>query len=265
MSFATTATSAIVRPMDNVNGYLVPVTGPATVLAGLLARTAVVMPGPDAAHVWVLNDENSGQRLVLVDAHGKKASPTIALPTTLAPGGASSLSPDGAGYVLARGLGGIYDVRLGGAQLVTHGTVLAAGPTTFVVYECDAAAHCSVTAVDRKSGKRAPVPGYRPEVFALIQGVSSPDGRYAAIVGDGPSGVAISLLNVATGALFPVHVRFMGVALNNVTNIAVFTSDSRYLLLAGTDGVVPVDVAAGTALDTLPVPPLKAIAIRPTT
>lgn len=263
MSFAATATVAIIRPVDNVDGYLAPASGPAAVLTGLLARSAVVIPGPDAAHVWALVDQGSSQQLVLVDAQGHKAGPALTLPATLALGGAGSLWPDGAGYVLAGGLGGVYDVRPGGTRLVTHGAVLAAGPAAFVVYDCDAAARCSVETIDRASGKRVPVPRFRPAAFGVIQGVGSPDGRYAAVVGDGPDGTAISLLNVTTGAQVPVHARFTGLNPNTMASIAVFTPDGKYLLVAGTDGVVPVDVATGTALAPLPVPPLKAIAIRP--
>ncbi len=55
VSFIVGPRQAIVRPLDNVPGYLVPDGRPARQLTGMLASGSLLLPGPDPAQEWVVS------------------------------------------------------------------------------------------------------------------------------------------------------------------------------------------------------------------
>ena len=266
LSFVVTSNSVVLRSMDDVESYLVPDGKRATPLTGLLGRPTRVLPGPDAGHVWVVSssDQQRGHTsLMLVDTAGKPTGPRIDLPDALDGAGGYSVSPDGAGYALVQGLGGVYDARPDGVHLVTHGQVVAVGPTALLVYDCNDTARCSASVIDSRTGTRHTVPGLSvPSDPFPVAGPISPDGAYAAIVGLTPGQPTVELINLRTGRTHDLKVGLGGQFGTDALSQLAFTPDSRYLLVAGTVGVSPVDTSTGRALDPLPVPPMSAIAVR---
>lgn len=70
-------------------------------------------------------------------------------------------------------------------RLVTHGVLLAAGPTGYVVYECGNQPGCSAVAIDRKTGTRRTsgdqsLASARPA--DIVAGQLSPDGSCAVYI-----------------------------------------------------------------------------------
>lgn len=284
LSFAVTADTAVIRPFDLTQGFAVPDGKIAQPLGGLLSR-GVVLPGPDPDHVWTVTGggvetgtwgassarvtagasvavtPDAGPMLVLVDAQGNLAGPVIDLPETGGMNPDYAVHPDGAGYVLFDGVGGTYSLHPDGTHLVTHGQVLATGPVTMVVYECDDAARCQTVAIDRATGKRRPLSANLAADTTGV-GVTSPDGTRAALLNRSTG--KLTLANLASEA--PTRSFVVGpidVPTVEDSNLLAFTPDGRYLLATGGTHLEVFDVAAGSPAGALPVPPLSAIAIRP--
>ena len=260
-TLVVTASSAFIGSPGNSARYLVRDGQPAAVITDVNGQTQGLLPGPDANHVWdVISDGTSGA-LVLLDSIGNPTGTRIAIPGGLGAIAWYRVTPDGAGYALTVGVGGTYDVRPGSVTLVTHGEVLAAGPTALLVYECDDHAACSTAVVDRGTGARRPGPSIDPSSVGLfVQGVISPDGRFAALLGI--YGVALFDLDAGTERNVA---QLQGYSIgNDASTMFAFSPDGRYLLIASQDGeVIPVETATGVALDPLPIPPMTAIAVRP--
>ena len=263
--FLTTATAAIIRPLDPVTGYAVPDGQPATELTGLLAQGGPALPGPDAGHLWIATGDTPDSSFVLVDAAGRSAGQRITLPPA---DQSSSPQPDGTGYLLISDVGGTYLARPGRRQLVTVGTVLATGPTTFLVYECDRHGTCSTQAIDRHTGRRRAIPHLPAPSPSQPSGPISADGQHAAILEATGAPTAASLrphlVNLVTG-------RDRTVLLDvdpsgPLSSTLAFSPDGHYLLVDTGDGqIAAVDTRTGhiTRLP-LPIPSLTALAVRPT-
>jgi len=279
LSLAVTRTAAIIRPMDGV-GYVIANGRAAAPLAGLLAQGVRVVPGPDPAHVWTVlealpdgtietssvvpDDQGPPQvSLALVDGAGRSAGATLTIPRSLLVTSGYGVTGDGAGYALAYGVGGIYDVRPDGLSLVTHGDLLAVGPTRYLVYDCDDGGRCGTAVVNRKDRSRRALAGFASRTwFPSAPGVVSPDGSEAALTQYTPSGTVLLLIDLTTGKTRTVDT---GLGLDGSGDSALaFSPDGRYLLVAGTVGVVPVDVRTGGLLSPLPVPPVTILAVRAT-
>ncbi len=274
LSFVVTRTAAIIRSMDNVPGYLVPEGKPAVPLPGLLGKPARVLPGPDADHLWLTSSNNPANgapprtSLVLVNAHGRATGTTIRVPTGLGDGGGYAVTSDGAGYALAYGIGGVYDVRPDGAHLVTHGQVVAAGPTAFLVYDCNDKGQCSSAVINRKTGAKRALAALTFDAVQTFgpQGVISADGRYAAVRRFDADGTRLQLVDLRTGRSHMLTLNMATVGnVNDLTSGLAFSPSGRYLLVAGTVRATPVDTRTGHLLDPLPIPPMNAMAIRPAT
>jgi hypothetical protein len=265
LSFVATRSAVVVRPYDTVPGYRVVDGRPAEALSGTLGRGGPVLPGPDPDHLWIVTTSNGmDTSLDLVTADGGRAGVTIELPDALSATGGYSASPDGVGYALVTGVGGTYDVRPDRVRLITHGMVLAAGPVSFLVYECDDAGQCSTVAIDRESGQRREVPQLRPAPgFPVIHGTISPDGGFAALLTFGQTGPEVMLLDLRTGGTHTIPASLDGAFANDTSTFMAFTPDGRYLLLAGTSDVTPVETRTGRSLAPLSIPPVGVIAIRP--
>jgi hypothetical protein len=268
LSFVMAGTTAIIRPLDLVAGYAVPAGKPATELTGLLAQGGPAIAGPDADHLWVWAATGSGPtpEFVLVDAAGRLAGKTINLPLTVQ---SYWPQPDGTGNLLVPGIGGTYLARPDGLQLVTTGSVLAAGPTAFLVYDCDQHATCSAWAIDRRTGKRTAIPDRAPpQPFQSSTGPISADGHYAAILettnASDSTAARPHLINLDTGL---DRTLILDVADSpNPSSILVFSPDGHYLLIASSGSpIAAVNTQTGhiTRLP-LPIPPVSVIVVHPT-
>jgi hypothetical protein len=294
LSFAATSGAALVRPFDHTQGFAIPDGKIAEPLGGLMASGSVVLPGPDLNQVWTVMPPGTVQgswaagartpgageaasgtntvspdtigeavpaRLVLVDAQGNPAGAVIPLPETGGMNPDYAVHPDGAGSVLFDGVGGTYRLHPDATRLVTHGRVLATGPQSMVVYECDDAARCQTVVIDRATGKRRPLTTSLAEDTTGI-GVTSPDGTRAALLNRSTGKVTLADL-VTESSTRSFIVGPIDVPTVEDSNLLAFSPDGRYLLATDGTRLEVFDVAAGSPAVALPVPPLSAIAIRP--
>jgi hypothetical protein len=95
VSFIVGPRQAIIRPLDNVPGYVVPDGRPARPLTGLLARGDLLLPGPSPAEEWAVS--GSGNTLPLLGPSGQATSVRLTLPRRWP---AQSAMADGRGDVL---------------------------------------------------------------------------------------------------------------------------------------------------------------------
>lgn len=266
------ADRVILQPRWSGSGVVVPAGKPAHRLGRVFGGDSAVFPGPDDRHLWVLGQANplagggQGRTLHLVDLDGDATGTTLTLPGPLTP---LSVQPDGQGYLLASGVGGVYDVRPGRLRRITTGVVLAIGPTRFLVFECDDQLRCETVAVDRDSGARHTVPRekpVRPLPFTVqlgADGVVSPDGRTAAVVTATGGRPALRLIDLDSGAVRRVGLSLGDYQLSTQGWLA-WSPDSRWLYVANNSGLHVVDPRSGHAQAVaLPVSQARAVAVRP--
>jgi hypothetical protein len=252
-------TWALVRPLDRVPGYLIRDGQPAGELTSLLDQGGVALPGPGNT-VW-LSPGAMLTSMSLIGLDGRRVGPSITLPRDL-----DSLYTDGSGNVIASGSSGGYLVRPHITRKITSGSVIAVGPTRWLVRDCNDLTRCPPVVVDRATGTRRAirdspvlVNGYGPV------GTISPDGTVAAVVGNGPElvdpALRVRLVSLATGADRPLDVP-LGDTLYQ--QMLAWSPDSRWLFVVGRDGLLyAVDVASGHATDFgILVPPVQLIAVR---
>lgn len=266
LSFIVTDDATVIRPS---NGFplVMPDDKPAVHAGGLLSYAGRAFPTADPHQVWATGLDYRGMlTLQLTDPlTGDAAGQTITLPMSVTNPGPDALTPDGAGYLLLRMAGGVYDLTPGGAELVTHGEMLAAGPTGYLVYECDDSAQCSAAVVDRATGSHMTLDGYAPSAptaSGQIQGVISRDGRYAALIGRSTGGPPLGIIDLHADTARPILLPLAGVP-SDASSMLAFTPDSQHLIVISGDYTRVVDPATGEVLGELPVPPLMALAIRP--
>lgn len=259
---------AVIRPLDFVPGFAIEDGRNATDLAGALDHGGPLIPGPDAGHVWADTAAQGSQDVMtLVDWQGRLTPTHFVVPTGW-PSVVGATS-DGAGNVLLTAPdGATYQARPDGRRLVTAGTVLASGPTGYLVSECGAARKCQTLVLDRRTGTRKVLK------FAIIPhlggtGLISPDGKTAAVVDVphvGSSAVRLSLVDMTSGAVHPLGAG-IGTPIRDASMI--WAPDSRRLFVATDTGrVAVVDRTTRTVGDLgLRLPAIEQLAIRiaPTT
>ena len=139
-------------------------------------------------------------------------------------------------------------MRPAGATLVTHGRVLAAGPTALLVYECDDAARCRTLVIDRRTGARRPEPTVDPHAAQM------------AFASQG----GVALIDLRTGrprGSFPLGSYTVG---PDASALFTCSPDSRYLLIARPiDGLLVVDTTTNAAFPLRAIPTMIAIAVLP--
>jgi len=232
-----------------------------------LGHGGPLIPGPDVGHVWAdTAAEGSPDVMTLVDWQGRSTPTHFGVPAGWPAVGARS---DGAGNVLLTAPGGAtYQVRPDGRRLVTAGTLLARGPTGYLVSECDAAGKCRTSVLGRNTGTRkalaAPITGDQGAA-----GLISPDGKTAAVVDvahAGSSAVRLLLVDLSSGAEHPLGAD-VGTPIRQ--DSMVWAPDSRRLFVATDTGkVAVVDRRTGQVGDLgLRLPFIAQLAIRaaPTT
>jgi hypothetical protein len=238
VTLVATPKSALVFSFDNVPAYAVPDGKTAQMVARELHPDGAPLPGPDANHLWIVNA--AGSHVSLVTLSGASAGVRLTLPKDADVNG---LFADGSGYLLVQTPRGTYDVRPNRTTHVTTGSVLAAGPTGWLVGECDKQQNCVATMVSRSNGARHRVGPYRFQSSA-VPGVVSPNGKYAGVIalnGDGSGDV--DLIDLTSGHAHPMNISVAG---DNV-NTMVWSPDSRWLFAAD-GGLVPIDAANATTV-----------------
>lgn len=256
-AFLVGADRAIVRPMGGTAASVVRDGKPAESLAPSLEQGPQLLPGPDSRHMWA--EEAGGLSLLTLD--GKPTGTTIEVPVS-----GSVMGSDGTGYaVLTSMIGGAYYARPGSVHRITSGVLVAAGPTRWLVNECDDSLRCALIAIDRATGARHTMNSVPDSWYDQSLDAMSPDGRTVAVPRpDGENGSAgIDLLDLASGLRHPVDVTRAPLDQPHGSQL-VWSPDSRWLFVVDAGRrVVVVNRATGkaTPLRTA-LPPVFQLAFR---
>ena len=248
---------AIIRPLDFVPGYLVPDDQPARILPAALGTAGPAFPGPRPGQVWVQSGSGAETVMSLVTTSGARIGPSIRLPADV-----GYAVPDGRGYLAVERNGAAYDVPPGGLRRVAAGTLTATGPSAWLVVQCPSSRHCVNVVVNPATGTRRILPGQaaRPD---WQPGITSPDGKYAAVLGYGPDQNAIlHLINLRTGSD-----RRLAVTLASPGSPGLaWSPDSRWLFAATEEGALrAIDPRTGQVRSLgVPLPPVTYLAVRST-
>jgi hypothetical protein len=225
----------MVRSTDSLPGYLVPDGQPARELTGPLDQAGPLLPGPDGNSAWVEVMDSPGGTMTLVGADGRPIGPRVAIPLDAF----QDVRADGAGYVVFNGIGGTYSARPDAIRRITAGRLLAAGPTRWVVVECDDQHHCATVAIDRSTGARHTLSGNDPVTSGSLLGGAlgavSPDGAKVALAlqsTQAPPALHVIDLNSGADQTFIVP----GPVFNEGTD--VWSPDGAWLIAAGSDGTL---------------------------
>ena len=267
VSFLVGAHEAVIRPFDEVPGYVVPDHEEARLLTGPLSGGGPVVPGPGQQSAWVLSGPPARPALSLVALTGRKLGPVI----RFQPGGAqipaTAVSDGRGGVMLASGnYAGTYDAGPGWDRPVA-GMVAAVGPADWLLVTCHSQdRHCRNEVADASTGalRLLPgpaVPGYFYSTWPPV-GVTSPDGTTAAVPEASRSGgVTLHLISLRTGTDRGLTVPLRSLPL---AQSMVWSPDSRWLFAATAGGrIVAVNASSGRA-ETLGtgLPPVVQLAIR---
>ena len=261
VSFIVGPRSAIVRPLDNVPGYLVPDGQPAQPLTGLLARGSLLLPGPRPGEEW--DTAGVANSLVLVGADGHTTSTHIKLPN---PGWPSQAAmPDGRGDILvASNSGSQYDAGPHWLRPITA-LLSAVGPTRWLGMTCNSG-RCQNVVINPVTGSQRKLPG--PPLHLLtwpwpaFPGAVAPDGLTAAIVADHGNGhVALEQISLVSGAVKPIAVP---VNQNASSQTMAWSPDSQWLfVLAASGKLLAVNIRTGKVQSLgIPLPHLSQLTIR---
>ena len=251
----------IIRPLDNVPGYLVPDGQPARPLVGVLSHGGTVIPGPAPGLVW-FQAGYQARVLTLDRLNGTAQGPSIPLPA----GGPWLVTADGDGYALIHGISPMlgYDARPGALRAV-RGTVAATGAGRLLTVPCHRR-RCPNVLIDPASDTQRVLPGPPADPAAdpaAAPGLISPDGSFAAIFRSHPAGPAtLDLINLRSGADLPVAVPLGAASLGAQT--LAWSPDSRWLFVAAADGKL-LAVRAGTGQVSglgIALPPITQVAVR---
>jgi len=276
IAFVIEPGEAIIRSSDLVPGYVVPDGGQARQLAGPLAVSGPMIPGPAGAQaVWVITGLPAAPALSLVTLAGHRSGPSIPFPHDAPQLPATAVS-DGRGNVLViTGNFAVYDAGPGWDRLVP-GTPIAVGPASWLVLACNAQyQHCRNEVIDTASGARRVLPGRvtdQPYFFSWPPtGVISPDGSTAAIVGSGPGGkVTLQLIDLRTGAARDIGLSLSGqgngfpLGTDFSAHSMVWSPDSRWLFVAAASGrLLAIDASTGRVEGLgVTIGPVDQVAIR---
>ena len=235
VSFIVGPHAVIVRPLDNVPGYLVPDAGLAQPLTGILARAGMLLPGPTPSQEW--DTAGSGHSLVLVGADGRATATRITLPNSNWP--SQSAMADGRGDVLvASNSGSQYDATPHTLRRIDI-LLSAVGPSEWLGMAC-VPGRCRNVALNPVTGRQRALPG--PAVHLLTwpwpayPGTVAPDGKTAAVVADRGNGqVALEEISLSTGAVTRLPVP---VTEYTSSQTMAWSPDSRWLFVVAANGKV---------------------------
>ena len=248
------ADRAIIRPLDYVPGYVVPDGQPARDMSDRLSDGGPVFPGPDLNHIWVESDSNGHTTMVLASLDGRVRQQSVPVPEGVFP------VADGAGYLLLVGTHSVDDAAAGRLHRISTGSLVAVGPTGWLVVECDVGHRCATVAIQRADDSRHVI-GPAVDV-GESPGVISPNGATAAVFSTGPTGtVTLSLITLSSGRQQPIDVNLNPRQLDGTI---VWSPDSRWLFAATADGSLAAINADTDGVGDLgtSLPPLSQLAIR---
>ena len=272
VSFVAARGEAIIRPLDNVPGYLVRDGQPAQPLTGVLAQGGTLLPGPTLAQQWL----DSGT-LMLVGPRGTPEPVRLPIPAYLRAPNQAAIA-DGRGGLLLAGpaTAVVYDATPGLLRPIRAG-LLAVGPRDWLGMTCDMDCHLEVigaaTGISRVlpvlSSDGGPWPwqalpgGLWPS--RALPGIVSPDGSTAALIV--PNVTAgqqawLELVSLTSGDAERVT---LPVAPGNPSQSLAWSPDSRWLFVVTANGTLAaVDARTGRAQTVgLGMTGLSQIAIRP--
>lgn len=263
VSFIVRPDDVIVRPLDNVPGYLVPDGAPARPLTGPLATGALLLPGPAPGQAW---DNGGGEdnSLFLIGANDHPTGARITLPN---PGWPSQAAmPDGRGDVLvASNTGEQYDAAPHSLRRIGL-LISAVGPTRWLGLDC-ASGGCRDVVYDPLTGRQRSLAGAPVHLLTwpwpAYPGSVAPDGSVAALLaGTSRGAVALVEINLGTGA-----VRRLPLAVSQATSSATmaWSPDSAWLFVITARGTLAaVSVRTGQVRPlSVPLPALSQLALRP--
>jgi len=249
----------IVRPLDNVPGYVVPDGRPAEQLPPQLNLDGPVFPGPAPDRMWVRPADDHQPVMALATLGGRRLADFLPVPA-----GSSSFEAvaDGSGYLLYTGIGGVYDARPGGLRRISTGALLAVGPTGWLAVECDERYRCRTVLINRATGLRRTVAS--GALSRDSRGVISPDGATAAVMTSGPDGaVGLAIIDLAHDRVR--RLPDLPVTQEPLNGAIAFSPDSAWLFVASPDGTVSVVNPRTAAVSPLGVslPALSQLVLRP--
>lgn len=224
----------IVRPLDNVPGYLVPDGQPARLLTGTLAQGGLLLPGPGRDEVW---DVREGHPISLLGPKGTSLPTRLAaMPRQFPP--QSGMADGRGGVLLFDDTGQQYDT---GPRLLrpVGALLLAVGPRNWLAVSCDQHGRdCRNVVVAASTGVLRALPGPALPVINWPwpdqPGAVAPDGSAAAVFVAGQDGnVRLELVNLATGAVTPVAAE---VPPSSSSQTVAWSPDSRWLFVLTTGG-----------------------------
>jgi hypothetical protein len=240
VSFVVGPRDVMVRPLNNVHGYLVPDGQPPRPLTGLLASRGILLPGPAPGQEWFADGVHT---VTLVGPAGQGTSVSITAAAQRWP--AQTAMADGRGDVLLfNDAGVLYDV--GPSLLRRVGMRLAAvGPHNWLGIDC-ARGGCHNVVIDVATGATRALPGVALTIvnwpWPAQPGVVAPNGAYAAVtVTPGGTGAALALVDLRAGAVTTVPV---AIGSFSSSQTLAWSPDSRWLfVITATGGLVAVDPA----------------------
>ncbi len=260
VSFIVGPHQAIIRPLDNVPGYLVPDGQPARMLTGILASGNWLLPGPDPAQEWVVSDTRSS--LPLLGPDGQPTGVHVTLPRQWAP---QSAMADGRGELLVFDDHG-QQFDAGPTSLRRVGALLVAtGPTRWLGLACRHG-HCRNVVIDIATGARRLLPG--PPVAIVTwpwpyePGTIAPDGSAAAVVETHGSGRArLDLINLSSGAIREIRTPVTSAI---SSQMLAWSPDSQWLFVANASGnLVAVSARTGQVQSLgVRLPPVSQLTVR---
>ncbi len=262
VSLITDPAAVLIRPLDNVPGYLVPDGQPARQLTGFLARGALLLPGPRPAEVW---DIAATGPISLVGPNGRQQVAHLTATASRFP--AQSAMADGRGNVLILDDSGqLYDAGPGLLRPV-GALVVAVGPRNWLGQSCAQGLGCHNVVMNAATGASRLLPGPPVAVINLPwpeqAGAVSPDGSTAAVIAQRPDGAAVlDLVNLGSGAVTPVAVPVTAAASSQTI---AWSPDSRWLFVVTARGTLAaVAVRTGQVRDLqLGLSGLTQVVIRP--
>lgn len=251
----------MVRPLDDVPGYLVPDGEPARELRSVFSGGRV-FPGPRPGRVWVAHDHDDPDSMAVLWRISMSSVGRVGPPIRIPPTMSEPITPDGTGYVLASSPGGTYVARPDGLRRVTTGEIDAVGPNHLLATECDEQARCGHVLITRDTEKRRPFGG-TVDTTTWPRGTIAPDGSIAAVVRDDVGNRPIlSIIDLDTG-----QERTLGVSVRGgfAQSGVAFSPDSEWLFAVATSGaLVAIDTETfQTRRNPFRLPSLSRLTVRP--
>jgi hypothetical protein len=161
--------------------------------------------------------------------------------------------------MILTGVDGAYLARPDGVRHITRGSVLAAGPTGWLVVECDKWARCARVVIDRATGGRRTLQASQTFVDAQT-GSIAPDGSMASYIPVTAARPVVHLLDLRTGA---DHALTVDLGADAYATSLVWSPDGRWLFLAAGGRLLAVDPRTGAAQELgVDLPAIMQVAVR---